>query len=72
MDRFLSRAIYVDDSPDTQRKRFSKDPNVMKELLEARDAITTNTTLMSELFRQAINSAYGGATADATASIWKF
>ena len=60
IEQFLSRAIYVDDSPDTQRKRFSKDANVMKELLEARDAILSNTTTMSDLLRQAITSAYGG------------
>ena len=60
IEQFLSRAIYVDDSPDTQRKRFSKDANVMKELLEARDAILANTTTMSDLLRQAITSAYGG------------
>lgn len=58
--QFLSRAIYVDDSPDTQRKRFSKDANVMKELLESRDAILANTADMSHLFRQAVTSAYGG------------
>ena len=60
IEQFLSRAIYVDDSPDTQRKRFSKDANVMKELLEAKDAIAANTTTMSDLLRQAITSAYGG------------
>ena len=60
IEQFLSRAIYVDDSPDTQRKRFSKDANVMKELLEARDAILANTTTMSDLLREAITSAYGG------------
>ena len=60
IQQFLSRAIYVDDSPDTQRKRFSRDANIMKELLEARDTILGNTTAMSELLRQAINSAYGG------------
>ena len=60
IEQFLSQAIYVDDSPDTQRKRFSKDANVMKELLEARDAILANTTTMSDLLRQAITSAYGG------------
>ena len=60
IEQFLSRAIYVDDSPDTQRKRFSKDANVMKELLEARDSILSNTTIMSGLLRQAITSAYGG------------
>ena len=60
IEQFLSRAIYVDDSPDTQRKRFSKDANVMKELLEARDGILSNTTKMSDLLRQAITSAYGG------------
>ena len=60
IEQFLSRAIYVDDSPDTQRKRFSKDANVMKELLEARDAILANTTAMTDLLRQAITSAYGG------------
>ena len=60
IEQFLSRAIYVDDSPDTQRKRFSKDANVMKELLEARDAILANTATMSDLLRQAITSAYGG------------
>ena len=61
IEQFLSRAIYVDDSPDTQRKRFSKDANVMKELLEARDAMLANTTAMTDLLRQAINSAYGGS-----------
>ena len=60
IEQFLSRAIYVDDSPDTQRKRFSKDANVMKELLEARDTILANTTAMTDLLRQAITSAYGG------------
>ena len=60
IEQFLSRAIYVDDSPDTQRKRFSKDANVMKELLEARDAMLANTTAMTDLLRQAISSAYGG------------
>ena len=60
IEQFLSRAIYVDDSPDTQRKRFSKDANVMKELLEARDAILANTTTMSNLLREAITSTYGG------------
>ncbi len=60
IEQFLDRAIYVDDSPDTQRKRFSKDANVMKELLEARDAILSNTTAMTNLLRQAIASAYGG------------
>ena len=60
IEQFLSRAIYVDDSPDTQRKRFSKDANVMKELLEARDAILANTTAMTDLLRQAITSTYGG------------
>ena len=65
IEQFLSRAIYVDDSPDTQRKRFSKDANIMKELLEARDGIIANTTVMSELLSQAINSAYRGSrTAD--------
>jgi len=59
IEQFLSRAIYVDDSPDTQRKRFSKDANVMKELLEARDAMLANTTAMTDLLRQAITSAYG-------------
>ena len=60
IEQFLSRAIYVDDSPDTQRKRFSKDANVMKELLEARDAAMANTTAMTDLLCQAITSAYGG------------
>ena len=60
IEQFLSRAIYVDDSPGTQRKRFSKDANVMKELLEARDGILSNTTMISDLLKQAITSAYGG------------
>ena len=58
VNQFLSRAIYVDDSPDTQRKRFSKDANVMKELLEAKDAVLSDTTKMSELLRHAIRSVY--------------
>ncbi len=60
VDQFLSRAIYVDDSPDTQRKRFSKDANVMKELLEAKDAVLSDTTKMSDLLRHAIRSVYDG------------
>ena len=58
VNQFLSQAIYVDDSPDTQRKRFSKDANVMKELLEAKDAVLSDTTNMSELLWHAINSVY--------------
>lgn len=60
IDQFLSRAIYVDDSPETQRRRFTKDANVMKELLEARDALLTNTDQLSQLLRQGISSVYGG------------
>lgn len=58
IEQFLSRAIYVDDSPDTQRKRFSKDANVMKELLEAKDSILADTTAMADLLRQTVSSAY--------------
>ena len=58
IEQFLSRAIYVDDSPDTQRKRFSKDANVMKELLEAKDSILADTTAMAALLRQTVSSAY--------------
>ena len=65
IEQFLSRAIYVDDSPDTQRKRFSQDANVMKELLEGRDAILSNTNAMSDLLRDAINSAYSGVSQSA-------
>lgn len=61
IDEFLSRAIYVDDSPQTQRRRFSKDPNVMKELLEVRDSILADTEASSNLLKQAIASAYGAA-----------
>ena len=64
IEQFLSRAIYVDDSPDTQRKRFSKDANVMKELLEARDTILANTPFMSDLLRQAITSAFSSQGSD--------
>ena len=64
LEQFLERAIYVDDSPDTQRKRFSKDANVMKELLEAREALSANTGLMADLLRQALVSAYGGGRGD--------
>ncbi len=60
IEQFLERAIYVDDSPDTQRKRFSKDANVMKELQEARDRILSDTTAMTGLLKQAIASAYSG------------
>ena len=65
IDQFLSRAIYVDDRPETQRRRFTKDANVMKELLEARDALLTNTEQLSQLLRQGISSVYhGGRRAD--------
>ncbi len=58
IEQFLSRAIYVDDSPDTQRRRFSQDANVMKELLEAKDTIRLNTAKMSDLLRQVISDVY--------------
>ncbi len=60
VEQFLSQAIYVDDSPDTQRRRFSKDANVMQELLAARDATLANTNTMTDLLRQTITSAYSG------------
>ncbi len=58
IEQFLARSIYVDDSPDTQQKRFSKDANVMKELLEAKSVILADTAMMSDLLRKAIGSAY--------------
>ena len=36
---FLNQAIHVDDNADSDRKRFSQEPNVMKQLIEARDSI---------------------------------
>ena len=58
VNQFLSRAIYVDDSPDTQRKRFSQDANVMKELLETKDTVLSDTKLMATLLKHAIRNVY--------------
>ena len=57
---FLDRAIHVDDNADSDRKRFSREPNVMKQLVEERDAIRANTANMQDLLRKAITSAYSG------------
>ena len=60
IQQFLDRAIYVDDNLNTQRKRFSKDANVMKELLEAKEAVLADTVQMADLLRQTLRSAYSG------------
>ena len=57
---FLNQAIHVDDNADSDRKRFSRDPNVMKQLIEARDSIRADTSRMEDLLRKAIASAYSG------------
>ena len=57
---FLTKAIHVDDNTDSDRKRFSSEPNVMKQLVETRDSIRADTANMEALLRGAINSAYSG------------
>ena len=57
---FLSRAIHVDDNADSERKRFSSEPNVMKQLIETRDSIRADTVNLEALLRRAITSAYSG------------
>ena len=57
---FLNQAIHVDDNADSDRKRFSREPNVMKQLIEARDSIRADTSRMEDLLRRAIASAYSG------------
>lgn len=59
---FLQHAIYIDDSPNIQRKRFSKDANVMKELQELRDQIYADTATISNLFNKALIDVYGSDT----------
>ena len=59
---FLSRAIHVDDNAGSARKRFSREPNVMKQLIEVRDSIRADTQNLEALFRRAINSAYSGGS----------
>ena len=59
---FLNRAIHVDDNADSDRKRFSSEPNVMKQLIETRDPIRSDTVNMEALVRRAINSAYSGGS----------
>ena len=57
---FLSRAIHVDDNAGSTRKRFSREPNVMKQLIEVRDSIRADTQNLEALLRKAITSAYSG------------
>ena len=59
---FLNRAIHVDDNADSDRKRFSSEPNVMKQLIETRDSIRADTVNMEALLRSAIASAYSGGS----------
>ena len=59
---FLNRAIHVDDNADSDRKRFSSEPNVMKQLIETRDSIRADTVNMEALPRRAITSAYSGGS----------
>ena len=59
---FLNRAIHVDDNADSDRKRFSSEPNVMKQLIETRDSIRADTANMEALLRRAITSAYSGGS----------
>ena len=59
---FLNRAIHVDDNADSDRKRFSSEPNVMKQLIETRDSIRGDTANMEALLRRAITSAYSGGS----------
>ena len=57
---FLGRAIHVDDNAGSARKRFSREPNVMKQLIEVRDSIRGDTQNLEALLRRAITSAYSG------------
>ena len=59
---FLNKAIHVDDNAESDRKRFSSEPNVMKQLIETRDSIRADTANMEALLRRAINSAYSGGS----------
>ena len=56
----LNQAIHIDDNADSDRKRFSREANVMKQLIEARDSLRADTTRMEDLLRSAITSAYSG------------
>ena len=49
VESFLNRAIHVDDNAESAQKRFSQEPNVMKQLLEAKDSIRADTFKMDEL-----------------------
>ena len=59
---FLGRAIHVDDNAGSARKRFSREPNVMKQLIEVRDSIRADTQNLEALLRKAITSAYSGGS----------
>ena len=59
---FLDRALHVDDIAESNRKRFSREPNVMKQLVEVRDSLRADTQNMEALLRKAINSAYSGGS----------
>ena len=62
VQEFLNRAIHVDDNAGSARKRFSSEPNVMKQLLEIRDSILADTANMESLLRKAIQSAYSAGS----------
>ena len=57
---FLDRALHMDDNTGSNRKRFSREPNVMKQLVEVRDSLRADTQSMEALLRRAITSAYSG------------
>ena len=57
---FLNRAIHVDDNAGSARRRFSREPNVMKQLIEVRDSIRADTSNLEALLRRAITSSYSG------------
>ena len=60
---FLNSAIHVDgDTSTNQRRRFSRDPNILKEINDRRDALTRDTKKVEGLVRTALSSVYESKT----------
>lgn len=60
---FLSRAIHVDgDTSTNQRRKFSRDPNILKEINDRREALARDTKKVESLVRTALSSVYESKT----------
>ena len=56
--QFLKKGIYVDDDQSTQRRRFSQEANVMKEMLEGKARIFNDRERINQMLKNAIGQTY--------------